>query len=164
MPTRLRQKRFLQTAAAVSARRFLLTLSFALLSSASLLADDQAAEKAARDALAPLDKGGLGWKVRMEAWVRLMKAGPAAVPVLEEALKKQSPGLRAFATQALAVMRGPAAIPKAATDYDLSELDSAGLGQIAPDFSLADVSGKAHRLSQFRGKKAVVLTFLPDDG
>jgi hypothetical protein len=123
-----------------------------------------AAEKGARDALAQFDKGDPGWKVRMEAWVRLVKAGPAAVPVLEEALKTESPAVRAIANQALAVLRGPAAIRKAVTDYDLSQCDSARLGQVAPDFSLTDLSGKAYRLSQFRGQKAVVLTFFADDG
>jgi hypothetical protein len=62
------------------------------------------------------------------------------------------------------VLRGPAAIRKAATDFDLAKLDSARLGQAAPDFSLSDLSGKTYRLEQFRGKKAVVLTFLLDDG
>jgi hypothetical protein len=100
----------------------------------------------------------------MEAWVRLMRAGPDAVPVLEQALKKESPAVRAFVTQALALMRGPAANRKAVTDYNLSELDSARLGHAAPDFTLTDLSGKACRLSQFRGKNDVVLTFLADDG
>jgi hypothetical protein len=100
----------------------------------------------------------------MEAWVRLMKASPAAVPILEEAQKKESLAVRAFATQVLAVMRGPAAIRKAVTDYDLSALDSARLGHVAPDFTLTDLSGKACRLSQFRGKNDIVLTFLVDDG
>jgi hypothetical protein len=123
-----------------------------------------AAEKAARDTLAQIARGDPGWKVRMEALVRLVKAGPAAGPVLEEALNKESPAARALATQALAVLRGPAAIRKAVTAYDLSKLDSARLGHVAPDFSLTDLSGKAYRLSQFRGKKAVVLTFFIDDG
>jgi hypothetical protein len=123
-----------------------------------------AAEKAVRDVLAQFDKGDPGWKVRMEAWARLMKAGPDAVPVLEKALEKESPAARAFVAQALAVMRGPAAIRKAVTDYDLAALDSARLGHVAPDFTLTDLSGKACRLSQFRGKNDVVLTFLADDG
>jgi hypothetical protein len=123
-----------------------------------------AAEQAARDALAQFSKGDPGWKVRMGALVELAKQGPAAVPVLEEALKKGSPGVRAFAAQALRVMRGPPAVRKAITDYDLSGVDSARLGHPAPDFSLTDLSGKVYRLSQFRGKKAVVLTFLMDDG
>jgi HEAT repeat protein len=144
----------------------------------SLLADDKektsgglgkpraraAAEKAVRDTLAQIAKGDPGWKVRMAALVRLVKAGPAAVPVLEKALKKESPGARALATQALAVIRGPAALRTAVIDYDLSKLDSARLGQVAPDFSLTDISGHAYRLSQFRGKNAVVVKFFMDDG
>ncbi len=116
-----------------------------------------------RRVLAQLDSGDAGWKARMEVWVRLIKAGPAAVPVLEEALKNKSPAVRAFAAQALAVVHGPAPIRKTVADYDLSAMDSARLGHVAPDFSLTDLSGKACRLSQFRGKKAVVLTFLTDD-
>jgi hypothetical protein len=123
-----------------------------------------AAEKAARDTLAQIARGDPGWKARMEALVRLVKAGPAAVPVLEGALKKESPAARALAAQALAVICGPGDIRKAVTDCDLSELDGARLGHVAPDFSLSDLSGKVCRLSQFRGKKAVVLTFLLDDG
>jgi hypothetical protein len=118
MDTHPTRRRLLQTAAAGSV---LLTLTFALLPPAPLLADNQAAEKAARDALAQLDKGDPDWKVRMEAWVRLMKAGPAAIPVLEEAVKKEPVALRAVASQALTVMRGPA-IPKAVTD--MGNLDS----------------------------------------
>src|SRR5262249_54079696 len=108
--------------------------------------------------------GDPGWKVRMEALVQLVRAGPAAVPLLREAMKKDSPAARAFATQVLAVIRGPEAIRKAVTAYDLAKLDSARLGQVAPDFSLSDLSGKDYRLSQFRDKKAVVLTFFMDDG
>ena len=123
-----------------------------------------AAEKAARDALAQLAKGDPGWKVRMEVLVTLVKAGPAAVPVLEEALKKEPLAVRTLAAQALAVMRSPAAIRKAAIGYELAKLDSARLGHLAPDFTLTDLSGKACRLSHFRGKNDVVLTFLVDDG
>ena len=36
-------------------------------------------------------------------------------------------------------------------------------GQQAPDFSLPDANGKTVRLSDFRGKKAVVLYFYPKD-
>lgn len=34
------------------------------------------------------------------------------------------------------------------------------LGQVAPDFELKDSQGKAYRLSDFRGKKTVVLEFI----
>ena len=123
-----------------------------------------AAEKAVRDALAPIAQADPGWKVRVETLVTLVKAGPAAVPVLEEALKKEPLAVRALAAQVLAVMRSPAAIRKAVIGYDLSALDSARLGHLAPDFTLTDLSGKACRLSHFRGKNDVVLTFLVDDG
>src|SRR5437773_6401083 len=103
--------------------------SFPTRRSSDLPGASPAEEKAARDTLAQFDKGDPGWKVRMEIWVRLVKAGPAAIPVLEEALKKDSPAVRACATQALAVMRGPPAVRKVITDYDLSKLDSARLGQ-----------------------------------
>ncbi len=33
------------------------------------------------------------------------------------------------------------------------------VGDVAPDFSLADTNGKAHRLSDYRGKQPVVLVF-----
>ena len=34
------------------------------------------------------------------------------------------------------------------------------LGQLAPDFSLDDINGNPIRLSDYRGKKPVVLSFL----
>jgi hypothetical protein len=54
----------------------------------------------------------------------------------------------------------PEPIRKALRDYDPARMDSARLGKPAPDFTLADASGKTWRLRQFRGKKAVVLIFL----
>src|SRR5262245_58701960 len=54
----------------------------------------------------------------------------------------------------------PAALRQAFTDYDLRALDSARVGALAPDFALTDFTGKTYRLSQFRGKKTVVLRFI----
>jgi hypothetical protein len=54
----------------------------------------------------------------------------------------------------------PEPIRKALRDYDLARMDSAHLGKPAPDFTLADASGKMWRLRQFRGEKPVVLIFL----
>jgi HEAT repeat protein len=185
-----------------------------------------AAEKEARQIVARFDKGDPGWKVRMEALVRLARAGPAVVPVLAEALHKGPPSTREFAAQALALFAepstrpgleraladpksgvrlyaiqalsmfgrlprterherilrndpcfwgvrpmmaaalerqdrpNPAALRKLLADYDLRKLGGARLGEMAPDFTLADFSGKTYRLSQFRGKKAVVLRFI----
>ena len=39
-------------------------------------------------------------------------------------------------------------------------MDSARLGETAPDFTLTDYTGKTYRLSQFRGKRTVILRFL----
>lgn len=58
----------------------------------------------------------------------------------------------------------PGAMRKALRDYDLAKMDSAGLGQVAPEFALSDGSGAVHRLSQFRGKKVVILEFNDGEG
>src|SRR5262249_4132604 len=63
----------------------------------------------------------------------------------------------------------PTALRKALQDYDPVRIDTARVGQPAPDFSLSDISGKDYCLSQFRegkdvgGRKAVVLLFLVVD-
>jgi HEAT repeat protein len=182
-------------------------------------------QKAARDALAGFEKGNGDWKVRMETLVRLARIGPAAAPVLIEALKDSKPATREFAAQALVLFADSTAKPaleraladpkpgvrlyaiqalsmlgplprtkeneriltqdptvygvrpmmaaaleradrpnlsemrKALAEYDLRNMDSARLGQTAPDFTLTDYHGKTYRLSQFRGK-TVVLRFI----
>ncbi|MBI1913722.1 MAG: HEAT repeat domain-containing protein [Planctomycetes bacterium] len=186
-------------------------------------------EKAARETLAQFDKGDPGWKVRMEALVRLVRAGSAAVPILVDALHKGAPSTREFSAQVLAAVADPATRPalvlslqdpepgvrvhairalrrlgrleltdhqrqvlekdshwmlrhyleiavlpddapnpaamrKTLMGYDLTRMDAARLGQAAPDFSLADAGGRTYRLSQFRGKKTVVLEFNSGDG
>ena len=138
---------------------------------------DPDAEKAARDALVKFDKewkdynnealfGDTRWKLRMQTRVHLAKAGAAAVPVLEEAAKDGStwkPHTRRLASQTLAKLRGPKSALDALASYDLGQMDSAKEGKLAPDFALSDASGQTYRLSQFRGKKTVVLTFILQD-
>jgi hypothetical protein len=51
-------------------------------------------------------------------------------------------------------------IREAVRDYDLARMASAQVGKPAPDFTLADASGRTWHLRQFRGKQAVVLIFL----
>jgi hypothetical protein len=58
----------------------------------------------------------------------------------------------------------PAALRPLLAGYDLAAMDTARLGRLAPDFVLTDILGNTHRLSQFRGKKTVVLEFNPGDG
>ena len=52
-----------------------------------------------------------------------------------------------------------AEMQKTLAGYDLRNMDSARIGQLAPDFTLVDFDGKMHRLSEFRGK-TVVLRFI----
>jgi cytochrome oxidase Cu insertion factor (SCO1/SenC/PrrC family) len=49
--------------------------------------------------------------------------------------------------------------PKDGVGLVATELERVKVGQLAPDFSLEDVDGKPLTLSDFRGKKSVVLVF-----
>ncbi len=49
--------------------------------------------------------------------------------------------------------------PKDSISGSATELDRIKVGQAAPDFALENVEGKTINLSDFRGKKAVVLVF-----
>ena len=49
--------------------------------------------------------------------------------------------------------------PKDPVGGSATELDRIKIGQAAPDFALENVEGKPINLSDFRGKKAVVLVF-----
>ncbi len=57
----------------------------------------------------------------------------------------------------------PEAIRKLLLDYDVADLDSAKIGKSAPDFTLSDPKGQKHQLSDWRGKKTVVLIFIYGD-
>src|SRR5262249_53462318 len=131
--------------------------------------DPAAAEETARGALAKFDKdwkdytnepnlGDPRWKLKMETLVRLARAGPAAIPLLEEAAKKDSTwsaSTRGLAEDSLGLLRKPE-WRKRLADYDLAQMDSARIGKLAPDFALKDATGKTYALSQFRDKKIVV--------
>lgn len=58
---------------------------------------------------------------------------------------------------------GAAAAADRLAAWDISKMDTAHVGRMAPDFELASVNGKRYRLSSFRGKKAVVLVFIYGD-
>jgi cytochrome oxidase Cu insertion factor (SCO1/SenC/PrrC family) len=49
--------------------------------------------------------------------------------------------------------------PKDPASGSATELERVKVGQAAPDFTLENVDGKAINLSDFHGKKAVVLVF-----
>ena len=138
---------------------------------------DSASEKAARAALVEFDKswkdytnepnfGDPRWKLKMETLVKLAKAGRAALLLLEQAAKEDSawaPHTRELATHILTVSRDTPAVRDAWANYDLSRLDVAKEGKQAPDFTLADASGQSYRLSKYRGKKTIVVTFILQD-
>jgi hypothetical protein len=84
----------------------------------------------------------------------------------EKLLKRTRPGMmRDYIVDALKRddRPDPQAIRKALRDFDPAGMDSVRLGQLAPDFALPDALGKTHRLSQYRGKKMVVLEFHSGD-
>ena len=47
--------------------------------------------------------------------------------------------------------------------WDPKTMNTARVGAAAPDFELTTLSGKKHRLSDYRGKQAVVLVFIYGD-
>ena len=49
--------------------------------------------------------------------------------------------------------------PKDSTDLSPTDPQRVKVGQPAPDFTLEDMEGKSITLSDFRGKKTVVLVF-----
>ena len=59
--------------------------------------------------------------------------------------------------------RLPPSVQKLFVEFDQSKIDAARSSEPAPDFELTDALGKTYRLSDFRGKKAVVLVFIYGD-
>jgi HEAT repeat protein len=103
--------------------------------------------------------------VRSYAIQALRMLGPLPRTERHERIRTKDPsvfGVRPMMAAALerADQPKPGVLRKALADYDLRSLDSARVGEIAPDLTLTDRTGKAYRLSQFRGKKAVVLRFV----
>jgi len=56
-----------------------------------------------------------------------------------------------------------AGVVEALADWDPSNIDTAEVGKRAPDFQLSTPEGERIRLSEFRGKRAVVLVFIYGD-
>src|SRR5262249_46814009 len=138
--------------------------------------DEEDERQAARDVLNRFNKewkaytneptlGDPRWKLRMEPLVRLARAGPAAIPLLEEAAKKDSKW-SASTRQLAEDLQGLFKKPEwrtALANYDLSQMDRARVGKLEPYFALKDATGTTYRLSQFRDKKVVVVAFVLAD-
>ena len=139
--------------------------------------DLDSAEREAQDSLTQFDKGWKDytnepnfddprWKLKMETLVKLAKAGRSAISLLEGAAKEDSPWAphtRQLATHILGVWRDTPAVRDAWANYDLSQMDLAKEGKQAPDFALTDAGGESYRLSECRGKKTIVVTFIIQD-
>jgi HEAT repeat protein len=102
--------------------------------------------------------------VRLYAIQALSMLGPLPRTKENERILTTDPtkfGVRPMMAAALERTDKPnlAEMRKTLAEYDLRNMDSARLGQTAPDFSLTDYTGKTVRLSQFRGK-TVVLRFI----
>jgi HEAT repeat protein len=103
--------------------------------------------------------------VRLYAIQALSILGPLPRTKEHERILTSDPafwGVRPMMAAALERTDRPnqAELRKELAAYDLSNLDSARVGELAPDFTLTDFTGKTYRLSQFRGKKTVVLRFI----
>ena len=57
------------------------------------------------------------------------------------------------------LMLGAVALPSVAADDQTTPDPKIKVGDVAPDFTLRDQNGKEVKLSDFRGKKNVVLAF-----
>ena len=127
---------------------------------ALVLMADSAAKPALEQALTDPKPG-----VRLYAIQALSMFGPLPRTKENERILRNDPsddGVRPMMAAALERVDRPnqAELRNALADYDLSKMDSARVGELAPDFTLTDFTGKEYRLSQFRGKKTVVLRFI----
>jgi HEAT repeat protein len=103
--------------------------------------------------------------VRLYAIQALSMLGPLPRTKEHERILTDDPtvfGVRPMMAAALEREDRPnlAEMRKALASYDLSTMDSARIGELAPDFTLTDFTGKPYRLSQFRGQKTVVVRFI----
>jgi HEAT repeat protein len=104
--------------------------------------------------------------VRIYAVQALRLMGPLGPAAKWETLRADPDrGVRSVVAGALdcKVLPSPQAVRSAWASYDLARMDSARVGRLAPDFALTACSGKTHRLSDYRGKRQVVLRYFKFD-
>ncbi len=99
--------------------------------------------------------------VRLYALDALSMFGKLAPTDELKVLKEKDPNRDVKAHVGFALDRDdkpdPATLRKQLAGYDLTKMGTAVVGKPAPDFELTDATGKAYKLSDFRGKKAVVV-------
>lgn len=105
--------------------------------------------------------------VRLYALDALSMFGKLTLTDELKAIKEKDPNRDVKAHVGFALDRDdkpdPAALRKLLAGYDLANLNAATVGKAAPEFELTDATGKTHKLSDHRGKKAVVLVFVYGD-
>src|SRR5262245_7278299 len=129
-------------------RRSLLALALLSIAPAVVSGDEKqndpaAANQEVRNALIQFDRGWKDytnephfgdprWKLKREALVRLARAGPGSVALLEAVAKKDSawqPHTRNLASEVLAILRGPRPVRETLASYDLAKMDTAAVGK-----------------------------------
>lgn len=95
-----------------------------------------------------------------------MKGDAKLEPVLASALESEKQG-DVKKHLGYAIERGTAAVDPSVIEtlknWDAKTIDSAEIGKPAPDFELKALGGETVRLSDFKGKSAVVLIFIYGD-
>ena len=124
---------------------------------------DPVTRQALLGALDDPDKGTRIYAIRGMSMLGRLEPTLRIKQILEEDQDAFVRRSMAWALERVDGREAAAAIRKALADYDLTRIDSAQLGRAAPDFTLSDPSGTTYRLSQFRGKKDVILVFFIED-
>ena len=120
-----------------------------------------------REALLTVADSDESATARLYAVDSLGMIGPAAADVDWEALLESESNGDVKKHIRYAIERDGAAVDPAIveslTDWDPATINSATIGQPAPDFELQSAQGETIRLSDYRGEKAVVLVFVYGD-